>query len=58
METEQLIKNEFETYFANEAKKIETKIELNLDAVYKLKEINSRGLKFTIEDVTPIGYGN
>lgn len=60
MTNEQKIALEFEVFFQtakNEAKEKVSKA-LNIEAVSKLKEVTAKVKQYTIEDVTPEGYGN
>lgn len=60
MTNEQKIAAEFEAFLQIGKKEAQEKISkaLNIDAVAKLKEAVSKAKKYTIEDVTPEGYGN
>ena len=60
MTNEQKIAAEFEAFFQAGKKEAQEKVSnaLNLDAVEKLKEAVSKAKQYTIEDVTPEGYGN
>lgn len=60
MINEQKLALEFEAFFQlakNEAQEKVSK-SLNIEAVAKLKEITAKVKQYTIEDVTPEGYGN
>ena len=60
MTNEQKIAAEFEALLQVGKKEAQEKVSsaLNLDAVAKLKEIAVKANQYTIEDVTPEGYGN
>lgn len=60
MTNEQKIAAEFEALLQVGKKEAQEKVSsaLNLDAVAKLKEIAVKAKQYTIEDVTPEGYGN
>jgi hypothetical protein len=60
MTTEQKMLAEFEAIFQEEKKAAQVKVAnaLNLNAVQALKEATAKVKQYTIEDVTPIGYGN
>jgi hypothetical protein len=59
MTTEQTLLAEFNQFFQEGKKEAELKVlnVLNLETVSKLKETVLKA-KYTIEDVTPEGYGN
>jgi len=59
MTKEQKIAAEFEALLHIGKKEAEVKVAnaLNLDAVAKLKDVVARVKQYTIEDVTPEGYG-
>lgn len=59
MTNEQKIAAEFEALLHIGKKEAEVKVAnaLNLDAVAKLKDVVARVKQYTIEDVTPEGYG-
>ena len=59
MTNEQKIAAEFEALLQIGKKEAEVKVAnaLNLDAFTKLKEVMARAKQYTIEDVTPEGYG-
>jgi hypothetical protein len=60
MTTEQKIAAEFEALLSIGKKEAQEKVSnsLNLDAITKLKEVIAKTKQYTIEDVTPEGYGN
>jgi hypothetical protein len=60
MTTEQKILAEFEAIFQQEKKAAQIKVanSLNLNAVSALKEATAKSKQYTVQDVTPIGYGN
>ena len=60
MTNEQKIAAEFEALLQVGKKEAQEKVSsaLNLDAVAKLKDITVKAKQYTIEDVTPEGYGN
>lgn len=60
MTNEQKIAAEFEALLQIGKKEAQEKVNnaLNLDAVSKLKEATAKAKQYTIEDVTPEGYGN
>jgi hypothetical protein len=60
MTNEEKILAEFSAFFQEEKKEAEIQVSnsLNINAVEKLKEITLKAKQYTIEDVTPFGYGN
>lgn len=60
MTNEQKIAAEFEALLQIGKKEAQEKVAnaLNLNAVAKLKEATAKAKQYTIEDVTPEGYGN
>lgn len=60
MTNEQKIAAEFEALFQSGKKDAQEKVSkaLNLDAVAALKEATAKAKQYTVEDVTPEGYGN
>lgn len=60
MTNEQKIAAEFEALLQTGKKEAQEKVNssLNLDAVSALKEATAKAKQYTIEDVTPKGYGN
>ena len=65
MTTEQKIMAEFTAFFQEAKKEADEKVSnsINLDAISKLKQATAKlkqakAIQFTIEDVTPEGYGN
>ena len=60
MTTEQKIMAEFTAFFQEAKKEADEKVSnsINLDAVSKLKQATAKAIQYTIEDVTPEGYGN
>lgn len=60
MTNEQKIAAEFEALLQVGKKEAQEKVSnaLNFDAIAKLKEVTSKAKQYTIEDVTPEGYGN
>ena len=59
MNNEQKIMAEFAAFFQKGNKEAAAKVEkaLNVNAVEKLKEVTAKVKAYTIEDVTPDGYG-
>lgn len=59
MNNEQKLMAEFAAFFQEANKEAAAKVEnaLNLNAVEKLVEVTKKVKEYTIEDVTPQGYG-
>lgn len=60
MTNEQKLAAEFEALLQTGKKDAQEKVSnaLNLVAVKKLKDVTEKAKQYTIEDVTPEGYGN
>lgn len=60
MTNEQKLALEFEAFFQSAKNEAQEKVSksLNIEAIAKLKEITAKVKQYTIEDVTPEGYGN
>jgi hypothetical protein len=59
MKTEQQLLAEFKAFFEQAQIEANNKVEisLNVDAVKKLKSVTAELKSYSIEDVTPNGYG-